>query len=84
MAQLVNRREREQVIRRGNNFPVIVEDIGLFWKLSITTLLKELPKEELSLTWMCMAGEIAFSHNIKIRCQKTQGQTFVFIKALNF
>lgn len=84
MAQLVNLGEREQVIRKSNNFPVILEDTGFFWKLRITAILKELPKKELSLTWMCLAGEIAFSHNIKIRCQKTQGQAFVFIKALNF
>lgn len=49
-------------------YPVAVEDIGPLWKLRITALLKELPKEELSLTWMCLAREVAFSHNIKIAC----------------
>lgn len=83
MAQLVNLRESEQAIRRGNNFPVIVEDIRLFWKLRITTFLKDIPKEELSLTWMCLSGEIAFSYNIKISCQKTQVQAFFFVKPLN-
>lgn len=84
MAQLVNLRETEQAIRKGKNFPVIVEDVGLFCKLRITTLLKELPKGELSFTWMCLGGETAFSHNIKIPCRKTQGQAYVFIKALKF
>lgn len=77
-------RGREQVIKKDNNFSVVVEDVELFWKLRITTLPKDPHKEELSLTLMCSAGELAFSHSIKIRCQKTQGQTFVFIKALNY
>lgn len=70
---------REQVIKKGNNFPLLVEDVGLFWKLRIMTFPKELHKEELSLTLMCLAGKLAFSHSIKIRCQKTQGQALVFI-----
>lgn len=43
---------REQVTKKGNNFPVLVEDVRLFWKLRIMTFLKELHKEELSLTLM--------------------------------
>lgn len=70
--------------KKDNNFPVLEEDAGLFWKLRITTLPIQLHKEELSLTLMCSAGKLAFSHSIKIRCQKTQGQAFVFIKALNY
>lgn len=72
-------RGREQVIKKHNNFPVLVEDVGLFWKLRITTILKQHHTEELFLTLMCSAGQLAFSHSIKIRSQKNQGQAYVFI-----
>lgn len=66
------------MIKKDNNFPALVENVGLFWKLRITTLSNEPHKEELFLTLMCSAGQLAFSHSIKIRSQQTQGQAFVF------
>lgn len=47
---MVNLRESEHAIRRSNNFPVIVECIRLFGELRTTTVLKKLPKAEISLT----------------------------------
>lgn len=66
---MVNLRESEHVIRKSNNFPVMVEDIGLFWKLRTTTVLKELPKAEISLTSVWL-GRLLLATTLELNVRK--------------
>lgn len=79
MAQMMSVKENNQ-----NGLQFLWKVLGSSRSSELQVFLKELSKQELSLTSMCLAGETAFSHDIKILCQKIQGQAFVFIRALNF
>lgn len=48
----------------------MVEDIGLFWKLRTTTVLKELPKAELSLTSVWLGRLLLATTSLELNVRK--------------